>query len=397
MSKTGDGKRLLGGLFLLLSLLASFMTLIALACAADITIPLFFCTFIGCLLSGIGLLRLKKWGTYSAIVTSGLILVALFTLIFKSMSYVGVDAPKFSPDGQNLILGIRAGREGGIYKIKLSDKIFQRLTFPSTKANEMNPAYSPDGSKIVFSRYQGDGGHTHLFLMDADGANLIQLTQGSCFDINPKFSRDGKKIYFIRTEDSKRGIWSTEAIYSIALDGFIIQRITSPGIYNYSGGISVSPDDGSLLVSANKNGEPVDGWMAPMRIIRINNNEVSEILIKPDIKQFHPDNTIPGSSGIRGAEFSPDGETILFSGYLKLKNLKGSWLNDSQHSIYKFDYTTKQVKKIIDTDSYFGEGPNISPDGQKIAFCTGSSYSCDKIYIANTNGSDLNEIEVKLK
>ena len=137
--------------------------------------------------------------------------------------------------------------------------------------------------------------------------------------------------------------------------------------------------------------------MAPMRIIHINSSEVAETLVLPDIKQFHPDNTIPGNYGIYGADFSPDGETIVFSGFLKLQDLKGNWLSDSHYSIYVFNLLTKQVKKIIDTDSYFGEGPGISPDGQTIAFCTGSSYSCNKIWMANIYGSSLKEIDVKLK
>ena len=243
MSKATVGKRLLGGFFLFLSLLASFMTLIALA-VGDITVPLFFCIVIGCLLSGIGLLRLRKWGTYSAIVTAVLILLTLFTFIYKSMSYVGVNAPKFSPDGRNLILSIGAGRDSGIYKIRLSDRSFQRVTFPSTKANEMNPSYSPDGSKVVFSRYQENDHYTHLFLMDADGENLIQLTKGNYFDLYPKFSPNGKKVYFIREDEAEGEVHNgmkfyKDAIYFVSLDSLESQKVTSHQ-FDCDRGISIS-------------------------------------------------------------------------------------------------------------------------------------------------------------
>jgi Tol biopolymer transport system component len=300
--------------------------------------------------------------------------------------------PQFSPDGKNLIVGIEAGSDSGIYTIKLEDMSFHRLVSTPINAmplflgavRDLNAAYSPDSSKIVFCRYQG---RTHLFLMDANGKNLAQITTGNYSDLSPQFSHDGKKIYFIRKGDHKY------TLCSFSLNNFSVHEISD--FDYYSGRISISSDGKSLLTLAGKYGDHKPNFL-DMRVISIGGGEVSGAVIHPIISQFAPTNTISDDSYARDAAYLPDGQ-IVFSGYLKLTTLNGSRLHDDFHSIYKYNQATGQVNKLIETDAHYGKGPSVSSDGKKMSFCTGPAYGCDKIYIANTDGSDLKEINIKLK
>jgi len=327
-------------------------------------------------------------------------ILALIVYIFTAIpAHVSVRGAEFSPDGSHIIVGIEGGNKTGIYRIKLEDMSFSRLT--TDKMRVENPSYSPDGKKIVFNRFQ-DTKTSHLFLMDANGAYIIQLTKGKYRDISPKFSKDGKKIYFIRVDDTQGEVHSgmrfhTGAICAVSLNSLEVQNITGY-IYDCGGGISISKHGETLLINANKKGQGKEAanWMAPMRIIQANDPEAADTLVLPDIKQFNPRNTIPTDSAIRGADFLPNGESIVFSGFLKLQNTKGRWMNDSLHSVYTYGLKTGQVAKIIETKHHYGDGPKASPDGKKIVFCTGSPYSITKIWIANIDGSDLQNIPIKI-
>jgi len=234
--------------------------------------------------------------------------------------------------------------------------------------------------------------------MDADGKNLKQITTGDYFDLSPVFSRDGKRIYFVRSKGSFFShVFNTltrregDAICSVSLDDLSVQEVTQYKYY-FGKNIALSPDGRSLLSDASKVGESTMG--NPLRIIYLDPSVANKVI---DLKltQFSPPNTVSDNAGIRWLDYLPDGQIIL-SGFLSLKNLNGRPMNDGFHSIFKYDSSTGEVKRLIETDAHYGEGPNISFDGKKMSFGTGSPYACDKIYIVNTDGSDLKEIQIKL-
>ena len=57
-------------------------------------------------------------------------------------------APRFSPDGQKIIMSLSQGGSTNLYTMDLRSRTTTRLT--DTPAIDTSPSYSPDGSQIVF-------------------------------------------------------------------------------------------------------------------------------------------------------------------------------------------------------------------------------------------------------
>ena len=83
-------------------------------------------------------------------------------------------APRFSPDGQKVIVSLQPGSNANIYTMDLRSKRTTRLT--DDAAIDTSPSYSPDGSKIVFTSDRG--GSPQLYVMSPDGSNPKRITFG---------------------------------------------------------------------------------------------------------------------------------------------------------------------------------------------------------------------------
>ena len=81
----------------------------------------------------------------------------------------------FSPDGQEIVLGIGSdagGNNGGIYVAGKDTRGVRRLTFPAgRKEEDYDPVYSSDGSKIAFCRRDMKElwSWSHLHIMNSEG------------------------------------------------------------------------------------------------------------------------------------------------------------------------------------------------------------------------------------
>ena len=83
-------------------------------------------------------------------------------------------APRFSPDGQKVIMSLQPGSNANIFTLDLRTKRTTRLT--DDAAIDTSPSYSPDGSRVVFTSDRG--GSPQLYVMDADGSNPKRITFG---------------------------------------------------------------------------------------------------------------------------------------------------------------------------------------------------------------------------
>ena len=57
-------------------------------------------------------------------------------------------APRFSPDGQRVVMSLEQGGNANIYAMDLRTPEHARLT--DRRAIDTSPCYSPDGRQIVF-------------------------------------------------------------------------------------------------------------------------------------------------------------------------------------------------------------------------------------------------------
>jgi TolB protein len=89
-------------------------------------------------------------------------------------------APRFSPDGQRVVLSI--------------NRATQRLT--NSNSISTSPSFSPDGSKIVFTSDRG--GQTQIYAMNSDGSGQARISFGAGSYSTPVWSPRGDLIAFTK-------------------------------------------------------------------------------------------------------------------------------------------------------------------------------------------------------
>ena len=95
---------------------------------------------------------------------------------FPGMSF----SPRFSPDGQRMIMSLQQGGNSNLFVMDLRSKSTTRLT--DTPAIDTSPSYAPDGSQICFESDRG--GKPQIYVMPAAGgpAQRISFGDGTLFD-----------------------------------------------------------------------------------------------------------------------------------------------------------------------------------------------------------------------
>ena len=83
-------------------------------------------------------------------------------------------APRFSPDGQKIIMSLERNGNSNIYTMDLRTRETRRLT--SSLAIDTGPCYAPDGSQVVFESDRM--GSQQLYVMEADGSNVRRISYG---------------------------------------------------------------------------------------------------------------------------------------------------------------------------------------------------------------------------
>ncbi|MCX7355283.1 MAG: Tol-Pal system protein TolB, partial [Alphaproteobacteria bacterium] len=103
-------------------------------------------------------------------------------------------APRFSPDGQKVIMSMAQDGNSDIYTMDLRTQKTARLT--NDLAIDTSPSYSPDSSQIVFNSDRG--GSQQLYIMNADGSGVRRLSTGAGRYATPVWSPRGDYIAFTK-------------------------------------------------------------------------------------------------------------------------------------------------------------------------------------------------------
>ncbi len=117
---------------------------------------------------------------------------------FPGMSF----SPRFSPDGQKVVLSLSEGSETNLYTMELRTRTTTRLT--DTAAIDTSPCYSPDGSRIVFESDRG--GSQQIYVMGARGGDARRISFGPGRYSTPVWSPKGDYIAFTRQNAGAFGI-----------------------------------------------------------------------------------------------------------------------------------------------------------------------------------------------
>ncbi|MEM8839864.1 MAG: Tol-Pal system beta propeller repeat protein TolB [Pseudomonadota bacterium] len=108
-------------------------------------------------------------------------------------------SPRFSPDGQRVIMSLQQGGNANIYAMDLRSGATSRMT--SSISIDTSPSYSPDGRSIVFESDRG--GKQQLYKMNGDGSNPQRISFGEGSYSTPVWSPKGDWIAFTKRNKGK--------------------------------------------------------------------------------------------------------------------------------------------------------------------------------------------------
>jgi TolB protein len=184
---------------------------------------------------------------------------------FRGMTF----APRFSPDGTQVLMSMERDGNSDIFKMELSTRRLVRLT--DNPAIDTSPTMSPDGRRIGFTSDRG--GSQQIYVMNADGSDQRRITFGegryqtpvwsprgdliaftrqyqgrfyigvirpdgtgerllteSYLDEGPTWSPNGRVLMFYRQTPSNRdGSGGEASLWSVDLTGHNLRRVRTPG------------------------------------------------------------------------------------------------------------------------------------------------------------------------
>ena len=210
------------------------------------------------------------------------------------------------------------------------------------------PNISPDRTRVAF--FNTDAGEEFVWTMDADGGNLTQVTDYS--SATADWHPDGTSL--IMNSDSQGEPADTPDVYSVALDGTVIEQlIDSDATADFDA--HFTPDGSTVVFVSTRNGD------ADLFLLDIASGEVVEFIGGPG------DQAVP--------RISPDGTMVLFTNTA-----------DGNSDVYLTDFEDGPVTVLTD-------GPEVddmadwSPDGQRIVFMSDRSGNFD-LWMMDADGSN---------
>jgi Tol biopolymer transport system component len=299
--------------------------------------------------------------------------------------------PSLSPDGKTVFYGRRVQGQWDIFAQRIGGSNAQNLTLNGDAANDFakdfddtQPACSPDGMRVVFRSERNGGG---LFVMGASGENVQRLAK---FGHNPAWSPDGQHVVcgtdyilnpknrsaksrvvviniasgqertLVKDEDAAQPRWSpggqriafyrrTAAnrrdIWTIAADGSDPRAVTDDTAVDWN---PVWSGDGKYLYFASDRKAVASLWR--VRIDEATGRTLSQ-----------PEPVTGQTAEVLQMDLAHDGRRIVYMTRVLDANVKAIGFDPVKLSV------TGDAVAITQGTRPFGS-PNVSPDGQWVAF-----------------------------
>jgi Tol biopolymer transport system component/DNA-binding winged helix-turn-helix (wHTH) protein len=301
----------------------------------------------------------------------------LFELTLANGSYrklpfgQGFAWPAISPKGNKLAFATSSDNIN-IWRKDLLHPESVGVKIVASTREQSNPNYSPDGKHIAFESTRG--GAREIWISDADGSDLIQISRlNSDVTGTPRWSPDGRKIAYDSWRTGNPEIYIVDVAELIprklvtnisgmfqpswSHDGkwiyFLSGSIEFPRVHRWptkGGNAAMLSSEPAFGVRESFDGETLyfaDGWS-------------DAILKKVSVNQIGPVSAVEGMPLLKDAALW----TVVPGGIYFVPA-------DAPHSICYFDFSIRQVRRIMDVDRDFSSmngGLSVSPDGHWILY-----------------------------
>ncbi len=290
-----------------------------------------------------------------------------------------------------------------LFAVKV-DSPYTLTQLTNTKYPLSNPKWLPNGSSIIFlsrkfdnyeDKFIGWADYPDIYSMDTTGANLIIR---SWHNLTKKEKKEYyEKLFGYIWEIAPLGL--NKVIYTVSGRCFIIQDINKDKIslsYVSADSLGLST---ILEFSPSPNGEKVAfvsrskeeefpwprGDSVDLTKYKLSFEEISVMNINGKDYKRLTRNDVPDGNPC----FSKDGKSIYFDRYLKWDLIKGC--------LYKRDIFVKNIdgtgeKNLTnspETDDYL---PEVSPDGELIAYVSKRDKESTEIWIMDSDGLNKHKI-----
>jgi Tol biopolymer transport system component/DNA-binding winged helix-turn-helix (wHTH) protein len=259
--------------------------------------------------------------------------------------------PAWSPDGQTLAFSRFTENEFQIYTVLLAQTpdgawkvgAEKKLNTSGITPRRGEVAWSPDGKTLAFS------GGAGIILLNPTDASAHRLTEPPPLaeDWGPSFSPDGKRVLFVRSRDTG----FSEEIMTIPVYGGSVARVASEPA-RILGPPQWSFDGQSVIFASDRNSHPA--------LWRVSLTDEAPIAIN--------------DSGWYPA-VSRKGYKLAYQRVTRSLNVWEMSLVEKQKHIL--------IPSTSETDQ--GPGPQLSPDGTKIAYMSDRSGTME-IWVSDQDG-----------
>lgn len=294
-----------------------------------------------------------------------------------------------SPDGNKAVFGVTAIEPDGDQKweYKYVNQLYLVPTDGSaaprqltSRENASQAAWSPDGRQLAFVR--AVDGKAQIFLLSFDGGEPLQLTRFRYGTGAPKWSPDGKQLLFAASIPLKELLKDNELNPGKLVPAWSYEKPGFTKNEQLKNGTAKADPDGSIdEVRAYLDNNASDKKAKVFNKL----NFQEEATTSPDMafNHYFIVSVQPGSQPVavthgfyrfNGADFTPDGKQLIFSGDIDSSQHPDRSL---ENQLFLADANGDHLRKILGEEGKNYNSPRVSPTGKWLAFQYGNTSFVD--------------------